>query len=809
MPQLGSFWQDLRLAARMLAQHRVSSLAAVIALCLGIGPTTAIFSVVYGTLLAPLPYPDPDRLVIVWSHVRGGRNPVSVGDYLEWKARATSFEFLDTFVYRQVNLSSTAEPEAISVRMVSADSYRLHRVPVWLGRDFLPGEDQPGKDRVALLSHSLWSRRFGADPAIIGRDIRLNSTPYTVVGVLPPGTWDRLNADAWLPLAFTPEQRSNHDTRWLLVKGRLKPYVTREQAQQELSIIAGELSQRHPTSNAGWGVSVQPLQNNFLAAETQTNLWLLLAAVSFVVLIACVNVANLLLAQGSAREGEVAIRASLGATRAHLFRQALTESLLLAGIGGVLGVVSSVWILRGLLALMPQYTLPAEVDPQVNLPVLLFALTTTVVCGLVFGWVPAWHATRVDPNRVLRQGGRTAVAGRRGLRVFVVAQLALAVTLLAGAGLTIHSFWNRTRVDLGINPDHVLAFQLPIPEGRLDSAARIEAFYGPLLDRLQAIPGISRAAVSTGLPLLGGDDREFSIAGRPADEASKPRAMCRAVTPGFFDTFGVRVARGRSLTVDDNARGVRVAMVNERFADRFLGGLDPLREQLLIAERIHGTSTSGPAIEWQIVGVFHDVANDRVIGTPAQPEIYVPFSQSPSAQVWTAVRTKNDPETARRSIAAAVNTFEPGLPISNVYTMRGLVRLLLAVGRFHVALFAGLAIVALLLAAVGIYGVMAFLVAHRTSEIGLRMALGAGRTRILGQIVFEGFSLAIAGLGIGLVGAYAVGLAMRSTLYGTGAMNLRVAGMVGAVLIATTLAACCVPARRASAVDPMTALRQA
>ena len=527
MARLGYFGQDLRLAARMLARHRISSLAAVIALCLGIGPTTAIFSVVHGTLLAPLPYPDPDRLVMVWSHVRGGRNVVSVGDYLEWKARTTSFEFLDMFVYRQVNLSSAAEPEAISVRMVSADSYRLHRVPVWLGRDFLPGEDQPGRDRVALLSHSLWSRRFGADPAVIGRDIRFNSTPYTVVGVLPPGTWDRLDADAWLPLAFTPEQRRNHDTRWLLVKGRLKPDVTREQAQQELSIIAGELAQRHPTSNAGWGVSVQPLQNNFLAAETQTNLWLLLAAVSFVVLIACVNVATLLLAQGSAREGEVAIRASLGATRAHLFRQALTESLLLAGIGGVLGVLSSVWILRGLLALLPQYTLPAEVDPQVNLPVLLFALTTTVVCGLVFGWVPAWHATRVDPNRVLREGGRTTIAGRRGLRVLVVAQLALAVTLLAGAGLTIHSFWNRTRVDLGINPDQVLAFQLPIPEGRLDGAAQIEAFYGPLLDRLQAIPGISRAAVSTGLPLLGGDASEFGIAGRPADEGSS-RVRCSA-----------------------------------------------------------------------------------------------------------------------------------------------------------------------------------------------------------------------------------------------------------------------------------------
>ena len=556
-------------------------------------------------------------------------------------------------------------------------------------------------------------------------------------------------------------------------------------------------------------MSVQPLQNNFLPAETQTSLWLLLAAVSFVVLIACVNVATLLLAQGSAREGEVAIRASLGATRAHLFRQALTESLLLAGIGGVLGVLSSVWILRGLLALLPQYTLPAEADPQVNLPVLLFALTTTVVCGLVFGWVPAWHATRVDPSRVLHQGGRTTIAGRRGLRVLVVGQLALAVTLLAGAGLTIHSFWNRTRVDLGIDPDHVLAFQLPVPEARLDSAARIEAFYAPLIDRLQAIPGISRAAVSTGLPLLGGDAMEFSIAGRPADDASKPRAMLRAVTPGFFDTFGVRVARGRSLAVGDDARGVRVAMVNERFADRFLGGVDPLRERLLIAERTPGKSTSGPVIEWQIVGVFRDVANDRVIGNPAQPEIYVPFSQSPSPQVWAAVRTTDDPEGAQRPIAAAVDTFEPGLPISNVYTMRGLVRMLLAVGRFHLALFAGLAIVALLLAAVGTYGVMAFLVTHRTPEIGLRMALGAGRTQILGQIVFEGLSLAIAGLGIGLVGAYGVGLAMQSTLYGTGAMNLRVAAMVGAVLIATTLAACCVPARRASAVDPMTALRQA
>lgn len=592
--------------------------------------------------------------------------------------------------------------------------------------------------------------------------------------------------------------------------GRLKSGVTLQQAQEEMTIITADMARRYPKSNAGWTASVEPLQNNFLPPSTVANLWLLLAAVSFVVLIASVNVASLLLARGNSRAGDVAVRAALGATSGQLFRQALTESLMLAAAAGALGVLSSVWILRGLLALLPPFTLPAESDPQVNLPVLLFALATTVVSGLVFGSVPAWYATRIDLNTTLRRGGRTAIpGGRRGLRALVVAELALAASLLGGAGLAIHSFWNRTQVDLGLTSDRVLAFDVPVPQGRLESTAEINGFYRELLERLQSIRGISHAAITSSLPLFGGFQTEFSVVGRPVEEAaSRSSVGLRMITPGYFDTFGVRVASGRAFTARDDAGSLRVAMVNERFAGRFLEGLDPVRQRLLLRERIPGTMNLGRMLEWQIVGVYRNVSNGQQLGDPEQPEIYVPFSQSPWPQVFGAVRTTGEPANATHAIRAVVRSLDPGLPLSNVRTMGQVVSDRLAPERLHMALLGGLAGVALLLAAVGIYGVMAFLVAQRTSEIGLRMALGAGRTRVLAQILREGLTLATGGLAVGLLGAYVVGLAMRSTLYGTGILNMRVAIALCAVLLATALVACYLPARRASAVDPMSALRQ-
>ena len=445
---------------------------------------------------------------------------------------------------------------------------------------------------MVLLSHRLWRERFGADPDIIGRDIRMDSIPYTVVGVLAPGNWDRTPANIWIPISLTPAEIANRHFRPLIVDGRLKPGVTIEQAQHEMDIIAADLARRFPDSNAGRTVRVVPLDTAIvdsrrtLVAGTnlRTLLWSLLAAVSFVVLMACVNVANLLLSRGATREHETAIRAALGATRGHLVRLAMMEGLVLAAVGGALGALASVWILDGILAMLPPNTLASTVDPRLNLPVLLFAVGATMFAGALCGSAQAWQAARTSFNETLKQAGRSATGhGRRRLRhALVVVEFALAVTLLAGAGLMILSFWNRTQVDLGIRTDHILTFGLPVNNGRFSSAAEIDGFYRQLLEKFQAVPGVAEASVSTGLPLLGlGVPRTFSVVGQPEDQRSlRPSVGVRMVTPEFFETFGIRMVQGRALNDRDGMSAQRVAVVNERFVRLFLDGRDPMGQRV-------------------------------------------------------------------------------------------------------------------------------------------------------------------------------------------------------------------------------------
>jgi putative ABC transport system permease protein len=804
-------WSDVRLAVRGLMKAPGFSVAAIAALALGIGPNTAIFSVVYATLLAPLPYAEPDQLVMVWSKTPAGvRNNVSSGDALAWKEAATSFQYLEPFTSRAFNLATSDEPMRVRARLVTPDGHRMLGEGVALGRDFLPDDDDPGKNQVVLLSNRLWRERYGADAGIIGRDIRMDGRPYTVIGVLPAGSSDRLPADLWIPLTFEPDE-VNHTSRTLLVKGRLKPGVSIEQAQHEMSSIAAELAGRVPSSNKGWGVSVEPLQNNFLPAATRTTLWLLLAAVGFVVAIACVNVANLLLARGTVQEREMAIRASLGASRGRIIRQVITTSLVLATAGGMLGILSGAWLLQGLLVLFPRGTLPAEADPRLSVPVLLFALLTSTACALVFGSAPAWQASRVDINETLRHSGRTSVGtGRRRLRQgLVLAELALAVTSLAGAGLAIHSFWNRTQVDLGVQTEHILTFSLPVTEEQLTSRERIASFYRLLLERLRTVPGVTHASLSMPTPILGLPfGMTFHLAGTPPCAPSCPDAAVRIVTPAFFDTFGGSIVRGRGFTDDDKSGGVRVAMVSQQFADQYLRGVDPLRQRIELNEFGAGRPMRSPVVEWQVVGVFRTINNTQQIGDVSRPEVILPFWQSPLLDAGVAVRTAGNPEAVRKNVAAAVRSIDPDLPLVNVRTMTEIVRERFASDRRNIALYGGLAAVALLLAALGVYGVMAFSVAQRTPEIGLRIALGAEQGDVRGGILREGLTLAACGLALGAVGAYALGRAMQSTLFGIGTINVPVLLGVSAVLLASALLACYVPARRASAVDPVIALRQ-
>ena len=637
-----------------------------------------------------MPYPQPNQLVMIWSKLHGNRNPVSPADFLDWKRQNTPFLEMAAFTSQDYNLSSTQQPQYIQGERVSTNWYRLLGERVWMGRDFRPDEDQPGKDHVVILSHRSWANRFGADPNIVGKQFRLNGEPFAVVGVMPAGPSDRHDEELWVPLSITPEQQVNRASRVLLVTGRLKAGVAIQQAQGQMNAIAHQIGELYPTSNKNWTVSVEPLQNDFLNPNTRTNLWLLLGAVSFVLLIGCVNVANLLLARGTARQRELAVRTAIGASRRQLIVQLLAESLTLAVVGGILGVLLSGVLLRVILVLLPPGTLSSEANVRLSLPVLLFTLTITVLSGVLFGCVPALQIKHLDLNDSLKQGGRSAIStgGRRLRQSLVTVEFALALTLLAGASVTVHSFVNRTKVDLGIRTDHILTFYLPVPETKLGQPQRAVAFYRELLERIEAVPGVIRVAAATGAPLQGAYfDLPFSIAGKPpSDPSSRPNAGVQMITPSYFETFGAHVDRGRVFTSQDSAESPRVVMINEAFAGKFLDGTDPLSERITL-EQLHPGSSAGPPLEWQIVGVFHDIQNGGPLGEPDHPEICVPFAQNPWPQATLAVRTAIHPERITSAITAAVHSLDPNLPLANVKTMQQIAHDRFIGDRFGIALY--------------------------------------------------------------------------------------------------------------------------
>jgi putative ABC transport system permease protein len=531
--------------------------------------------------------------------------------------------------------------------------------------------------------------------------------------------------------------------------------------------------------------------------------------VGFVLLIACVNVANLLLARSMARQKEMAVRASLGASSKTIFGQLLTESLMLAIGGGALGVGVGYAMLRGLIAVMPRDTLPSEADLTLNIPILLFTLGATTLAGLLFGCIPAWYASRVDPAEALKEGGRsgTSVGRNRLRRVLVVGEFALALALLAGAGLAIHSFVNLSREDLGVEIDHVLTFFLSVPDSRPKDPAKITAYYRQMLASIAAVPGVRSVSAETGLPLRGdGFGMPFTIAGGQtySDPSQRPGANFGMVTPDYFKTFGIQLAKGRTFTDEDNETSPKVAVVNEEFVKQFLKGKDPLTQRVVVEQLIPGVTKLGPAVEWQIVGVIHDVRDDL---REKRGEILIPFWQIPWPSAGIGVRTAEDPAAMTKSIAAAVHTVDPMIALDTPQTMEQVRDRVLSGDRFTLVLFATFAAIALLLAAVGIYGVMTFSVEQRSHEIALRMALGATRGRVVGLVVREGLTLALIGLGVGLIGAYFIGRAMQGVFYGVSAMDYSAFFAVGFVLMAAALLACYLPAARAASTEPMKVLR--
>ncbi|HTS12320.1 MAG TPA: ABC transporter permease [Candidatus Limnocylindrales bacterium] len=807
---MSTLWRDLQFGFRLLLKNPGFASVAVLALALGIGANTAIFSVVYATLLAPLPYPHPEQLMMVWSKIQGNRNVTAAGNFLEWQRENTVFQSMGAWSGASINLSTSNRPERVQAQAATPGFQAMMGHRFLMGRDFLPEEGQVGKDHEAILSNKLWKSRFDSDRNIIGKQVQMNGEPYTIVGVLAPGPADRLQNVVDIPLAFKPDQ-INHEFHWLLVMGRLKPGVTLAQANADMDRITRHLAEVYPKSDKGWSASVEPLKNDFLDRDVIRGLWLLMGAVGFVLLIACANVANLLLARATTRQKEVAVRASLGASRKRLFGQFLAESVALALVGCVVGIVLAWGLLQLIIAMMPPFTLPSEADLRLNVPVLLFTIAASLVAGILFGCAPAWRAARMNLNDVLKEGGRSAMgAGRHGLRrALVVAEFALALSLLAGGGLAIHSLWNVAHVDLGFRSDHLLTFFLPVPDGRLTDPKQITSFYRQLLEKIEALPGVSSASASEGMPLQGVNfGMPFQIVGKlVSDRSQRPGAGFNMVTPQYFQTFGIRIDRGRAITDQDIAGGVPVAVVNETFAKKYFPDVDPLTQRILVEQLIPGVTNLGPEIEWQIVGVYHNVRNGGPKGD-GFPEIDVPFWQSRWPQAAIAVRAAGDPGALSKSIGDIVQTQDPNLPLADPKTMDQIMDESMAGDRFTAFLFGGFAAIALLLAALGIYGVMSFAVAQRTHEIGLRMALGAGTGRVLALVLREGMLLASMGLVLGLAGSYFVGRVMHSLFYNVGTIDATAFSAVALLLMSAALLACYVPAQRAARVDPMQALRQ-
>src|ERR1044072_8055676 len=533
--------QNISFAIRTLFKNRAFTITAVLTLALGIGATTAIFSVVYA-VFEPMPYPKPDQLVMVWARTPGGRNSVPAGDFLEWRRRSTSFQDMNTWTRTSFNVATEDRPEQILGASCTPGFFAMRGLPLFLGRNFLPEEGEVGRDHVVIMSHNVWTKYFNSNRDLIGKDIRMNGEHYTVVGVLPPGMHDRLSSQLWVPLTFRPEE-INHDSRFMPVMAGLKDGVTIDQAQAEMNGIAAQLQSEQPKTNANRGVSVEPLHLNFVTDSTRRNLWLLLGAVGFLVLIGCVNVANLLLARGASRQKEIAVRAALGASRSRLFAQFLTERLVLAVLGGALGILLAGIIIYAITSGVPSVgtMLQSEANIRMSIPVLLFTIAVTTVAGLLFGAAPAWQATRLDLNEILQLGGRSGSRGvkRNAFRALIVAEFSLALTLLATGGLALRGFWNLNRIDLGIQTDNVLTFRLPVPERRLNGPEQIRSYYGQMLEKIRTIPGVTKTAVTTGIPgLLSGNGARITIVGQPVDPSVRRFTGVRMVTPEYVDTLG-------------------------------------------------------------------------------------------------------------------------------------------------------------------------------------------------------------------------------------------------------------------------------
>jgi predicted permease len=803
----------MRYAFRTLRRSPGFTIIALLTLALGIGANTAIFSFVNGVLLKPLPYRDPHGIVMVWEKPPGGdRNGISTLNFLDWQKQNTVFEHMAAINFGgSVTLTGSGRPEELPGVRVSASYFDIFGAQAALGRTFAPDEDQLGKSQVVILSHRLWENRFGADASMVGRTLILSGKPCTVIGVMPAHSpFDRSFAQLWMPLAFEPRDMTR-DYHWILSFARLKRGVTLETAQAAMNAIGARIAEAYPGSNKGWGVTVDRFEDQIVGRQLRRSLLVLLAAVGAILLIGCANLANLTLARGAAREREIAVRASLGAGSWRLIRQLLMENLLVAGAGGALGLALGYAMIRGLIRLAPPFSLPSEADVSIDLNILLFTLAISLLTALLFGLAPAVHAARVDPASSMKEGGRSSTSGAARARLrsaLIVSEVALAFVLLAGAGLLVGSFFRMLQVDTGFSSTNVITARLPIARDRFAHPEQLIQYMRLQDARLRAAPGVRDVAFSNVLPMQGwGDGMPFLIAGRPfVDRANRPPCFYKRVTGSYFRTLAIRLMRGRTFTDRDSKGSAPVAVINEEMARRYFKGEDPIGKRILIQEILYGQPGLENEIPWEVIGMVGDEQTGSLIDNKS-PGLYVPFEQSPTNDVNMVLRGSLDPRTLTSAINAAIHGVDKDQAIADLQTLEQIEAGTVSSDRMQTMLLAIFAALALLLAAVGIYGVISYSVTQRTHELGIRAALGASRGSLLSMVIRRGMRLTLMGLAIGFVGALALTRLLGSLLFGISPRDPMTLAVVAGVLSTVALLACYIPARRAAAVDPMVALR--
>lgn len=807
------FYQDCRYGLRTLLKTPGFTIAAVLTLALGVGANAAIFSLVDGVLLKPVPYSDPNNILLLWEKLPGyDRALASPLNYLDWRNQNKVFQYTAAVAFERLSstLSGSGQPEALNVQTVSPSYFDVLGVSAALGRTFAPDEAEPGKDQVVILSGQVWKSRFGSDPKIIGKSIRLDGRPYTVIGVLPSGSvFDRSLQDVWLPLAIGPDDMTR-DFHWLRVLARLKPGVSMALAQADMDGIASRLEAGFPESNKGRGVHLDRLVDQIVGQDLASSLYLLLATVAFVLLIACANIANLLLARGTARSKEIAIRAALGAGRARVVRQLLTESILLALAGALLGLPLGYGLMRGIVAELPALSLPPEADIQLDYRVLGFLLVISLLAAMIFGIGPAVHGASRGPSEALKEGGRDGTTGsaRRRLRdVLVVAEVALALILLVGAGLLIRSFDRLLEIDIGINTDHVLTMGLPMSMNRNMDEQGLTNYLSRVQEEIRTVPGVSEAAVTSVLPMKGWRfGMRFQISGHPpTDPSHREECFFKSVSPSYFRALGMKLRRGRFLADSDIKGSVPAIVINDEMARLYFEDEDPLGKTILIARIITGKHGVGPEIPWQVVGIVGDEKVEDL--QDVSPGVYATFMQSPIVGDYLLVKTTNDPAGLVRSIQAAVWRVNRDQALPDVKTLDQIKNETTSNWMLRTVLLGVFALIALLLSAVGIYGVIAYSVAQRTREIGIRAALGASGWQLFWPVVGRGMLLAGIGLAVGSAGSFALTRLISSLLYNTSPNDLLTLITVDLVLGAVAFIASVIPATRAMRLDPVTALR--